>query len=334
MTSYIIRRLFLIIPTVFVALSVLFIIFFMLPGDPAQLIAGGAERNVDPGVLDRINDRYGLDNPFIVQFKDYWMRTVQWDLGESYLNRRSVNSILGERAVASVRLAIWALIIEIIVGIAVGLLSAIRRYSWSDKLTTFLTAAASAIPVFVLGFLLQYIFAVYPNKQGWPEWARLRTSGIGPDTWTLFFIPTGEQWRYLVLPAITLACVSTALLARMTRGSMLEVLRADYMRTARAKGLRERDVVVRHGLRNAMLPVVTLIGIDFGTVIGAAILTETTFSWPGLGSEIANAVAQRDLPVILGLTLVVVIAFAFINLLVDISYAWFDPRIRYGKGGT
>ena len=332
MTSYIIRRLFLIIPTVFVALSVLFIIFFMLPGDPAQLIAGGAERNVDPGVLDRINARYGLDNPFLVQFKDYWMRTVQWDLGESYLNRRSVNSILGERAVASVRLAIWALIIEIIVGIAVGLLSAIRRYSWSDKLTTFLTAAASAIPVFVLGFLLQYIFAVYPNKQGWPEWARLRTSGIGPDTWTLFFIPTGEQWRYLVLPAITLACVSTALLARMTRGSMLEVLRADYMRTARAKGLRERDVVVRHGLRNAMLPVVTLIGIDFGTAIGAAVLTETTFSWPGLGSEIVNAVADRDLPVLLGLTFVVVIAYAFVNIVVDLSYAWFDPRIRLGKG--
>jgi oligopeptide transport system permease protein len=332
MTSYIIRRLFLIIPTVFVALSVLFIIFFMLPGDPAQLIAGGAERNVDPGVLDRINDRYGLDNPFLVQFKDYWMRTVQWDLGESYLNRRSVNSILGERAVASVRLAIWALIIEIIVGISVGLLSAIRRYSWSDKLTTFVTAGASAIPVFVLGFVLQYIFAVYPNKQGWPEWARLRTSGIGPDSWTLFFIPTGEQWRYLILPAITLACVSTALLARMTRGSMLEVLRADYMRTARAKGLRERDVVMRHGLRNAMLPVVTLIGIDFGTAIGAAVLTETTFSWPGLGSEIVNAVADRDLPVLLGLTFVVVLAYAFVNIVVDMSYAWFDPRIRLGKG--
>ena len=136
------------------------------------------------------------------------------------------------------------------------------------------------------GFLLQYFFAVLPgpNYWNWPEWAQLRTSGIGPDTWALFFIPTGEQWRYLILPAITLASVSTALAARMTRGSMLEVMRADYMRTARAKGLRERDVVTRHGLRNAMLPVVTLIGIDFGTVIGAAVLTETVFSWPGLGS--------------------------------------------------
>jgi peptide/nickel transport system permease protein len=141
----------------------------------------------------------------------------------------------------------------------------------------------------------------------------------------------GEQWRYLILPAVTLACVSTALAARMTRGSMLEVLQADYMRTAKAKGLKERDVVLRHGLRNAMLPVVTLIGIDFGTTIGAAVLTETVFSWPGIGSEIADAVGKRDLPVLLGLTLFVVVVYAIVNLLVDLSYAWFDPRIRYGK---
>ena len=333
MTSYIIRRLLLIIPTVFVALSFLFFLFFMLPGDPAQLIAGGQNRVVDPGVAQRIEARYGLDDPILTQFVNYWERTVQWDLGDSFLKNQSVNEILGEKAVNSLRLAIWAIIIEIIVGISVGLLSALRRYSLSDKVTTVATAAASAVPVFVLGFILQYLFAVIPNKQGWPDWARLRTSGLGPDSWTLFFIPTGEQWRYLILPAVTLACVSTALAARMTRGSMLEVLRADYMRTARAKGLSERQVVLKHGLRNAMLPVVTLIGIDFGTVIGAAVLTETTFSWPGLGSEIANSVRARDLPVLLGLTLAVVIAFALINLLVDLSYAWFDPRIRLGKGG-
>jgi ABC-type dipeptide/oligopeptide/nickel transport system permease component len=332
MTSYIIRRLLQIIPTVFVAVSFLFFIFFALPGDPAQLIAGGADRAIDPGVMERINERYGLDDSIWVQFGDYWHRTIQWDLGDSFLNRRSVNAILGEKAVASIRLAIWAIIIEVVIGIAVGLLSAIRRYSWSDKLTTIVTAAASAIPVFVLGFVLQWLFAVKPNQWDWPEWARLRTSGIGPDSWTLFFIPTGEQWRYLILPAITLASVTTALLARMTRGSMLEVLRADYMRTARAKGLRERDVVMRHGLRNAMLPVVTLIGLDFGTAIGAAVLTETTFSWPGLGSQIVSSVNDRDLPVLLGLTLAVVLAYAFVNLIVDVSYAWFDPRIRLGKG--
>jgi ABC-type dipeptide/oligopeptide/nickel transport system permease component len=161
----------------------------------------------------------------------------------------------------------------------------------------------------------------------------LRTQGLGPDSWAFFFIPTGEQWRYLILPAVTLASVSTALAARMMRGSMLEVLRADYMRTARAKGLDERSIIVKHGLRNALIPVVTLIGIDFGTVIGVAVLTETVFSWPGLGSEIASSVTSRDLPVLLGLTLTVVLAYAIINLLVDLSYAFFDPRIRLGEGG-
>jgi ABC-type dipeptide/oligopeptide/nickel transport system permease component len=334
MTSYIIRRLLLIIPTVFVALSFLFFLFFILPGDPAQLIAGGADRNIDEGVQQRIEERYGLDEPVLTQFVNYWERTVQWDLGDSFLNRRSVNEILGERAVASIRLALWAFIIEIIVGISVGLISAIRRYSFTDRITTIVTAGAAAIPVFVLGFVLQYFFAVQPNKWDWPDWSRLRTSGIGPDSWTFFFIPTGEQWRYLILPAIALASVSTALLTRMMRGSMLEVLRADYMRTARSKGLNEREVVVRHGLRNAMLPVVTLLGYDLGTAIGVAVLTETTFSWPGLGSQIVDSVRERDLPVLLGLTLAVVLAYAFVNLIVDVSYAWFDPRIRLGERGS
>jgi ABC-type dipeptide/oligopeptide/nickel transport system permease component len=333
-TSYAIRRILLIIPTVFLALSFLFFLFFALPGDPANLIAGGANRTVDEGVRDRVAARFGLDDPLPTQFVDYWKRTLQWDLGDSFRSRRSVNEILGERAVNSLRLGTWAILIEIFVGISVGLIAAIRRYSFSDRITTIVTAGASALPVFVLGFLLQYGFAVYPNLHDWPEWARLRTSGMGPDTWTFFFLPRGDQWRYLVLPAVALASVSSALAARMARGSMLEVLRADFMRTARAKGLRERQVVLGHGLRNAMLPVITLIGIDFGTTIGAAILTETVFSWPGLGSAIADSVLTRDLPVTLGLTLAVVVAYSVINLVVDLSYAWFDPRIRYGRGDS
>jgi ABC-type dipeptide/oligopeptide/nickel transport system permease component len=332
MTSYVARRLLLIIPTVFFALSFLFFLFFTLPGDPVTLIAGGADRNPNPITIQQVTERYGFDDPLVVQFKDYWVRTVKWDLGESFQTRRSVNELLGEKAVNSLRLSIWAIIIEIVVGIGVGLVSAIRRYSLADRVTTIVTAAASAVPVFVLGFILQYGFAVIPNLHDWPEWARLRTSRMGPDSWAFFFIPTGEQWRFLILPAVALASVSTALAARMTRGSMLEVMRADYMRTARAKGLRERDVVARHGLRNAMLPVITLIGIDFGTVIGAAVLTETVFSWPGLGSAIADSVITRDLPITLGLTLAVVVAYSVINLLVDLSYAWFDPRIRLGQG--
>jgi len=335
MTSYIIRRLLLVIPTVFFALSFLFFLFFVLPGDPATLLAGGGDRTPNPIRVEQVTERYGLDDPLATQFANYWERTIQWDLGDSYETGRSVNEILGEKAVNSLRLGIWAIIIEITVGIAVGVISAIRRYSLIDKLTTVTTAVLSAIPVFVLGFVFQYAFAVYPNKHDWPEWARLRTSQIGPPgsgdgDWAFFFVPMGEQWRYLILPAVTLACVSTALAARMTRGSMLEVLRADYMRTAKAKGLRERKVIIGHGLRNAMLPVVTLIGLDLGTVIGAAVLTETVFSWPGLGSTIADAVLDRDLPVLLGLTLVVVLAYSFINLIVDVSYAWFDPRIRLG----
>jgi ABC-type dipeptide/oligopeptide/nickel transport system permease component len=331
MTSFIIRRVLLLIPTVVGALSFLFFLFFLLPGDPATLIAGGGDRTIDPGVIERIEERYGFNDPIIVQFAEYWGRTLQWDLGESFLNRQSVNDILGERAVASLRLAIWAIIIEIVIGITVGLISAVKRYSIIDSLTTLGTAAASAVPVFVLGFVLQRVLAVTPFQNDWPDWARLRVQGIGPDTWTFFFIPTGEQWRYLVLPALTLASVSTALAARMMRGSMLEVLGSDYMRTARAKGLGERQVVLKHGLRNALIPVVTLIGIDFGTVMGSAILTETVFNWPGLGSKIADAVVARDAPVVLGLTLVVVLVYVVINLLVDLSYAWFDPRIRLGE---
>lgn len=331
MTAFIIRRLLLIIPTVFCAISLLFVLFFLLPGDPATLIAGGGDRTVDPGVIARIEERYGLDDPMPTQFVNYWKRTLQWDLGESYQSRRSVNEILGDRAVNSLRLGLWAITIEVAVGIGVGIFSAIRRYSFSDKMTTVIASASSALPVFVFGFLLQYAFAVYPNKQGWPDFFQLRTSRLGPDSWAFFIIPTGEQWRYLLLPAIALASVGAALVSRMMRGSMLEVLNADYMRTARAKGLKERTVVMRHGLRNAMLPVITLIGIDFGTVIGIAVLTETVFSWPGIGSEIANSVAERDAPVLLGLTLVVVLIFAFVSLLVDLSYAWFDPRVRVGR---
>jgi ABC-type dipeptide/oligopeptide/nickel transport system permease component len=337
MPTYIIRRLLLIIPTVFIAISFLFFLFYALPGDPATLIAGGADRNPNPIQIQQIREQYGLDDPILVQFWNYWVNVLQGDLGSSFQRGETVNSILIDKAPNSIRLGIWAFLIEIVVGLSVGLYSAIRRYSFIDKFTTVGTAALSAIPVFVLGFILQYVFAVVPNKRNWPEWMALRTSGIAAprtdEQWFLFFIPTGpDQWRYLVLPAVTLACVSTALAARMMRGSMLETLGADYMRTARAKGLSERQVVVGHGLRNAMLPVVTLLGIDLGTTIGAAVLTETVFSWPGLGSTIANAVGDRDLPVVLGLTLAVVLVYSLVNLVVDVSYAWFDPRVRLDAG--
>lgn len=333
LTSYIIRRLLQIIPTAFAALSILFFIFFLLPGDPAALIAGGRNQQVRPEMVQAVTERYGLDKPVWEQFIDFWQRTLQWDLGTSFQSDRSVNELLGQTGKASIRLAFWALVIELVVGLSVGLISALRRYSAMDRFTTIMTAAATAVPAFVLGFMLQFVFGVLPgpNRYDLPQWMQLKTATRGPDSWMLFLIPTGDQWRYLILPALTLAAVTTALLSRMMRGSMLEVLRADYMRTAKAKGLGERQVVMRHGLRNAMLPVITLIGIDFATAVGVAVLTETTFEWGGLGSTIVDGVMERDLPVVLGLTMPVVLVYALINLVVDVSYAWFDPRIRLGE---
>ena len=331
MGSYVVRRLLLIVPVVWGALTLLFVLFFVVPGDPVDLIAGaGGSRAVTPAVRANIEAKFGLDEPVPTQYVDYWKRTLTGDLGDSYANRRSVNDILKDTVTASSRLAVWAIIIEVLIGITAGLVSAVRQYSFLDALTTVSTAAVSAVPVFVLGYLFQNTFGIFTYQHGFPDWARLPVQGIGPDSWTLFFIPTGDQWRYLILPAITLAAVSTALVARMTRTTMLEVNKADFIRTARAKGLSERQVVLKHGLRNALIPVITLIGLDLASLIGSAILTETVFNWPGMGSTIATAIGRRDAPVVLGLTLVLVVLYVVINLLVDLSYGLLDPRVRFG----
>lgn len=332
MASYTVRRLLLIVPVVWGAVTLLFVLFFIIPGDPVEVIAGGASgRAVPEAVRENIEHAYGLDKPMLAQYGDYWARLLRGDLGRSYDTRRGVNDILAQTAVNSARLAVWAIVIECLIGVSAGVLSAVKRYSFTDALTTVSTAAVSAVPVFVLGYLLQNMFGIFPFQHGWPDWARLPVQGMGPNEWRFLFIPAGGQWRNLILPAIALAAVHTALVARMTRTTMLEVSRADYMRTARAKGVPERRVVLVHGLRNAMIPVVTLIGLDIGTLVGSAILTETVFNWPGMGSAIARALVNRDAPVVLSLTLVLVILYVVVNLVVDLSYAFFDPRIRYGK---
>jgi ABC-type dipeptide/oligopeptide/nickel transport system permease component len=328
MAGYILRRTLLVIPVVVGAITLLFLAFFVVPGDPVQLLAG--EKVVTPQVRTNLEAKFGLDKPWYVQYERYWTRLVHGDLGESYRSSRSVNKILGDAAPASLRLAFWAIVVEVLIGIATGLVSAIKRYSFVDALTTVSTTMLLAVPAFVLGYVLIYMFGVYTFQRGFPDWARLPVQGIGPNRWTLFFVPLGGQWRYLVMPVITLASVHTALVARMTRGSMLEVIRADYMRTAAAGGLSARTIVLKHGLKNAMIPVITLIGLDLADLIGAAILTETVFNWPGIGSSIATAISFLDAPIVLGLSLVLVLAYVLINLLVDLSYAFFDPRIRYG----
>jgi ABC-type dipeptide/oligopeptide/nickel transport system permease component len=328
LAGYILRRTLLVIPVVVGAITLLFFAFFVVPGDPVQVMAG--EKAVSPQIRANIDAKLGLDKPWYVQYEKYWVRLVHGDLGESYRSGRSVNKIVGQTAPASIRLAIWAILVEIGIGIGTGLLSAIKRYSFIDALTTVSTTMVLAIPAFVLGYLLIYMFGVYTFQHGFPNWARLPVQGIGPNRWALFFIPVGDQWRYLVMPVLTLASVQTALVARMTRGSMLEVMRADYMRTAEAGGLPRKKIILKHGLKNAMIPVVTLLGLDLAELIGAAILTETVFNWPGIGSQIATAIQFLDAPIVLGLSLVLVIAYVLINLVVDLSYAFFDPRIRYG----
>ncbi len=317
-----------VVPVVVAALTLLFGLFFVVPGNPVDLLAG--ERSVNVETRHNIEVKLGLDQPWYVQYGRYWERLSHGDLGDSYRSSRPVADLLKEKAPESIRLAVWAVILEVLFGISAGLISAVRRYSFIDALTTVSTTMIIAIPVFVLGYLLLYALGVYTFQHNFPNFLRFPVQGIGPDRWVLFFIPWGSEWRYLLMPALTLAAASTALVARMMRTTMLEVQRADYMRTARAKGLMERTVILKHGLKNAMIPVVTLIGLDLATLIGSAILTETVFNWPGMGSTLATSIQFLDAPVVLGFTLIFVVAYVMINLAVDISYAFFDPRIRYG----
>jgi ABC-type dipeptide/oligopeptide/nickel transport system permease component len=332
--AYLLKRLIQLVLTVWAALTIIFFLFFALPGDPAELISGNNGK-VPPKTLELMNKRLGLDKPILVQYGNYMKRVVKWDLGVSYKSSgESVNKIVKEKAPRSIRLGFWSMVVEVVLGLAAGIYSAIRRYSFVDTFVTFVTVAASAVPVYVLGLLFIQFAGVFPVQHSFPKWMKFPTGGLGPDSWALGIIPTGGQWKYLVLPAITLASVTTAVLARMTRTTMLEVTRSDFIRTARAKGLGESKVLVKHALRNALIPVVTLIAIDLGTAIGVAVLTESVFAWPGIGSQIAGSVGNRDFSVILGLSIVVTLFYAGANLIADLLYAFLDPRIRLDAKGV
>lgn len=331
MAGYVARRVLLVVPVVFGALSLLFVAFFVLPGDEARLIAGGGDRPIPAARVEQIREAYDLDEPLVVQYARYWGRTVQGDFGESYRLGTPVSDVMGDTAGASLRLAFWAVVIEVVLGVGAGLLSAMRRGTFLDGLVTVSTLAVSAVPVFVLGLVLQQATGVFPNQHDWPAWARLPTDGIGPDSWALGVIPTGDQWQYLVQPAFVLAAVSTAVVARVTRATLVQVRGEPYMRQARAKGFSEWQAVTRYGLRNAMIPVVTLVGLDFGALVGSAVVTEYTFNWPGVGSALADAIDARDAPVILGLSAVVVLVYALVNLATDVVYTWLDPRVRLAR---
>lgn len=309
MLYYIIRRILQVIPVIIGVTLILFILMYIIPEDPARLIL---QKGATEQALANLRAKMGIDKPVYVQYWRYIKQLAQGDLGTSYRYRRSVNSILAEHYPNSIRLAMVAILIEILIGIFAGIISAIKKYSFWDTLVTVSTTLAVCVPVFWMGMMLQIIFGL---RLDW-----LPISGMGDGS-----------IQYYILPAITLASVSTAYVARMTRSSMLEVMSNDYITTAFAKGLSFRRVVGKHALKNALIPVVTLIGLDLGALMGGAILTETVFSWPGIGRTIYLAILQRDAPVVIGGTMVLVIIFLFLNLVVDIVYAWLDPRIRFER---
>lgn len=304
MYKYIIKRLFMMIP---ILLGVTFIIFYMsyiTPGDPAVMILG---EMASAESLEALREDMGLNDPFLIRYFNYVINAVQGDLGVSYMTRRGVTEEIMARFPTTLSLAFYGTILSIIIGVPLGILSATKQYTIFDTSATALGLFAVSIPNFWLGLMLIILFAL---NLGW-----LPPSGLA----------TTSSW---ILPIITLGTGSAALVMRITRSSMLEVIRQDYIRTARAKGQKESVIIWNHALRNALLPVVTAVGLDFGMLLGGAILTETIYALPGLGSYMVQSIRMRDFPIIQGGVLFLAFVFSLVNLLVDILYAFIDPRIR------
>ncbi len=306
MYGYVIRRLILAVP-VFIGVSILvFAIIRFIPGDPARAIAGV---HASPQYVEQVRRDLLLDEGIHVQYFVYMSNLVQGDLGRSALTRRPVTVELMERFPNTLILSAAAMMIAITFGMSAGIVSATKRYSLFDNFSMLGALVGVAAPVFWLGIMFQLLFSV---RLGW-----LPSGGIG-------------TWQHIILPALTLGLATTALIARITRSSMLDVLRQDYITTARSKGLVERVVVYKHSLKNALIPVVTVMGLQFGTLLGGAVLTETVFSWPGIGRLMVDSILNRDYPVVQGAVLLLAVFFVLINLVVDVIYAFLDPRISYG----
>lgn len=308
MLTYIIRRSLMAVPILIGVATITFLLSFVLvPGDPVRMIMG---QHADQATIESIRQEMGLDKPLVVQYVNFIVKIFQGDLGRSYKTRRAVSTSVVERFPATLKLGFSAMGVAVIIGIIAGIISAVKPYSISDAVVMIFALLGISMPVFYLGLLLIVVFAVWLNL--------LPVGGYG-----------GGDLSYLILPAIALGAMQAARIARMTRSSLLEVIRMDYIRTARSKGLGEKIVIFKHALRNALIPVITVIGTQLGYLLGGTVLTETTFSWPGIGRLAVDAVKSRDFPMIQGTVLFMAIVFIVINLIVDISYGWFDPRIRY-----
>ena len=305
MLTFIARRLLLAVPTLLGVLVVVFLLIYVAPGDPVQEMVG---ERADAETIARLRAELRLDDPLPVQFATYAGGVLRGDLGRSYITNRPILDDLLDRFPNTLQLAGAAMLLAAVLGIGIGVITARRPGGWLDRLALGGTYLGISFPVYWVGLILILVFAV--------ELRWLPPSGYGGI-------------EYLVLPALALGSRSIAFLARVTRSAMLEVLGSDLVRTARAKGLPERGVVVRHALRNALIPIITVLGLDFGYYLTGSILTETIFSWPGLGRYVVNAISRRDLPAIQGSVLFLSVVFVAVNLITDLAYAKADPRVAY-----
>jgi peptide/nickel transport system permease protein len=313
MTTYILRRLLYAIPVLIGASFLVFVSIRFVPGDPAIAIAGEL---ATPELREQVRKDLRLDEPMLVQYGIYLQRMLQGDMGQSVRTRQPVLDEITLRLPKTLQLAFLSLLLAAIIGIPIGVISATRANSWVDAGSMTFALLGVSMPIFWLGLMMMILFSVML-----PRWLGL-SEPILPPTGT-------GTWKHMVMPIVALAATSMAIQARMTRACMLEVLRTDYIRTARAKGLSERKVVYKHALRNALVPIVTIIGLQFGTLLAGAVITETVFAWPGIGRLLIDSIGFRDYPVVQGTVLVITLGFVLVNLVVDILYAYLDPRIRY-----
>jgi len=305
LSAYVLRRLLLAVPTLLAAVTLVFFLFRLVPGDPAQLIAGElAPREV----VESIRHQMGLDLPLPLQYVHYLGGLLHGDLGISKVSQQNAAEGVLQRLPATLQLAAAAMALALALGVTAGLVSAVKQYSWLDYMSTVLSVSGISIPSFWLGLMLIILFSV-----------------------TLGLLPTAgnETPRSIVLPAVTLAAYQMAVIARMTRSSALEILRQDYVRTARAKGVHERGVVVSHVLRNALIPTVAIVGLQLGYLLGGSIIVETVFAWPGVGGLMIESVRLRDYTMVQAVALAFAAMFLVINLVVDVLYAALDPRVQY-----
>ncbi|MGL4393705.1 MAG: ABC transporter permease [Brevinema sp.] len=309
MKKYILYRILMLIPVVLGISFVVFTIMSFTPGDPAQLILG---ETASPEALEQKRNELGLNDPFIVQYLRYVSKAAIGDFGRSYSTNVPVWNEIWSRFPNTFVLTICAVILAMLIGIPVGVFTSVRQYSIWDSGVMLLSLIGVSMPVFWLGLMLTIQFSL---KLNW-------FPSIGKPSFTI------EGLRSIVLPTLSLAVMSMAIITRMTRSSMLDVVRQDFIRTARAKGLQEKVVIYQHALKNALIPVITVIGIQFGSLLGGAILTESIFSWPGVGRLLVEAIRRKDTPQVMGVVLFLAVAYSLVNLIVDILYAYADPRIK------